>query len=139
MAFKCITPMESSSGTTRYTQYSIACHLVWIPKYRRRIFTTQVDAACKKLLRECCERQGLRLLEVETGEDHVHVLVSPPPRFSPSQIENLLKGHTSRYLREQFPHLNRLGGRGQLWTQACTAGAVSTEVIRRYVPECQGT
>jgi putative transposase len=131
--------MESSSGTTRCTQYSIACHLAWIPKFRRRVFTTQVDAACKKLLRECCERQGLRLLEVETGEDHVHVLVSPPPRFSPSQIENLLKGHTSRYLREQFPHLNRLGGRGQLWTQACTAGAVSTEVIRRYVPECQGT
>src|SRR5580693_4485886 len=103
-------------GQTGTTRYSITHHLVWIPKYRRRIFTTQVDAACKRLLAECCERQGLRLLAVETDSDHVHVFVSAPPRFSPAQLANILKGYTSRFLREQFPHLKRLCGREQLWT-----------------------
>jgi putative transposase len=135
--------METAqTGTTRYTHYSIAYHLVWIPKYRRRIFTTQVDAACKRLLAECCERQGLRLLAVETDSDHVHVFVSAPPRFSPAQLANILKGYTSRFLREQYPHLKRLCGREQLWTQSYyvgTAGAVSAEVIRHYICECQGT
>src|SRR5271157_2123095 len=134
--------MGTSFGTTRYTQYSIAYYLVWIPKYRRRIFTTQVDAARKKLLRECCERQGPRPLEVETVGDGVNIFAAAPLPFSVFQIANLLKGHASRYLREQFPYLKGLSGLGQLWTKAYyagTAGAVSTEVIRRYISECQGT
>ena len=134
--------MENQTGTTRYTHYSIAYHLVWIPKYRRKIFTTQVDAACKRLLLDCCKRHGMNLLEIETDADHVHVFVSAPPRFSPAHIANLLKGYSSRYLREEFPSLKRLCGHEQLWTQAYyvgTAGAVPAEVIRRYISECQGS
>lgn len=77
---------------------------------------------------------GLTLLEIETDIDHVHVFVSAPPRFSPSQIANLLKGYSSRYLRERFPHLKKAYGQEQLWTQSYyigTAGSVSAEVIRR--------
>jgi len=128
-------------GKTRYTHYSIAYHLVWIPKYRRKIFTTLVDAETRRLLRECCEKHGLTMLDLETDEDHVHVFVSAPPRFSPANIANLLKGYSSRYLREAFPHLKKLCGKEQLWTSAYyvgTAGAVSAEVIRRYISECQG-
>jgi putative transposase len=130
------------NGTTRYTHYSIAYHLVWIPKYRRRIFRTDVEAACKRAIRECCVHHGLRLLEIETDADYVHVFVSAPPRFSPALIANLLKGSSSRLLRAEFPHLKQLCGQDQLWTQAYyvgTAGAVSTAIIRRYIAECQGT
>lgn len=128
-------------GKTRWTHYSIAYHLVWIPKYRRKILTTEVEKATKELIAECCERHGLTLLALETDQDHVHVFVSAPPRFSPAEIANLLKGYSSRYLRERFPHLKRICGKEHLWTQAYyvgTAGAVSAEVIRRYITECQG-
>ena len=128
-------------GKTRYTHYSIAYHLVWIPKYRRRILTGEVQKETKRLIAECCERQGLTLLALETDEDHIHVFVSAPPRFSPALIANVLKGYSSRYLREKFPHLKKVCGKDHLWTSSYyvgTAGAVSVETIKRYIEECQG-
>ena len=128
-------------GKTRWTHYNIAYHLVWIPKYRRKILMGDVQAEAKRLIEECCDRHGLTLLEMETDMDHIHVFVSAPPRFSPAMIANLLKGYPSRCLREKFAHLKRVCGREQLWTQAYyvgTAGNVSAEVIRRYIIECQG-
>lgn len=83
-------------GKTRYTHYSIAYHLVWIPKYRRRILTGEVQKETKRLIEECCQRQGLTLLALETDEDHIHVFVSAPPRFSPALIANLRKADTPR-------------------------------------------
>ena len=128
-------------GKTRWTHYNIAYHLVWIPKYRRKILVDKVQAETKRLIIECCERHGLTLLALETDIDHVHVFVSAPPRFSPSQIANLLKGYSSRYLREKFPKLKQICGPEQLWTRAYyigTAGNVSAETIKRYITECQG-
>ncbi len=128
-------------GKTRYTHYSIAYHLVWIPKYRHRILTGEVQKETKRLIDECCERQGLTLLALETDEDHIHVLVSAPPRFSPALIANLLKGYSSRYLREQFPHLKKVCGKDHLWASSYyvgTAGPVSAEIVKRYIQECQG-
>jgi REP element-mobilizing transposase RayT len=78
-------------GKTRYTHYSLAYHLVWIPKDRRRIVVGEVQAETKRLITECCERQGLTLLAVETDQDYMHVFVSAPPRFSPAMIANLWK------------------------------------------------
>ena len=129
------------TGKTRWAHYSIAYHLVWIPKYRREVLTGEVQKATKELIAECCERHDLTVLALDTDQDHVHVFVSAPPRFSPAEIANLLKGYSSRYLRERFPHLKRVCGKEHLWTQAYyvgTAGSVSAEVIRRYIMECQG-
>ncbi len=128
-------------GKTRWAHYMIGYHLVWIPKYRRKIFTGGVEAETRRLITECCERHGLTLLALETDLDHVHVFVSAPPRFSPAMIANLLKGYSSRYLREKFPHLKKLCGKEHLWSSSYyvgTAGSVSAEVIRRYITECQG-
>jgi putative transposase len=140
---------ERQVARTRYAAYSIAYHFVWIPKYRRKVLVGEVQAETKRLIQECCERHGIKLLEIEastslrasTDIDHIHVFVSAPPRFSPSQIANLLKGYSSRYLREKFPQLKKVCGKEQLWTQSYyvgTAGSVSAEVIRRYISECQG-
>lgn len=136
--------METSSlqvGKTRYIHYSIAYHLVWIPKYRRNVLTGDVQKETRRLIAECCERQGLTLLAVETDEDHIHVFVSAPPRFSPALIANLLKGYSSRYLRETFPHLKKVCGKEHFWTSSYyvgTAGNVSAETIKRYIVENQG-
>ena len=99
------------TGKTRYTHDAIAYHLVWIPKDRRRILMGDVQKETKRLIGECCQRQGLTLVAMETDEDHIHVFVSAPPRFRPALIANLLKGYSSRYLREQFPISKRYVGR----------------------------
>ena len=132
---------ELQAGTTRWTHYNIAYHLVWIPKYRRKILTGDVQKTCKALIVDCCNKHGLVLIEQETDLDHIHVFVSAPPRFSPANIAHLLKGYTSRYLRLTFPQLKRICGRDRLWTQAYyvgTAGNMSAETIRRYINQCQG-
>ena len=93
-----------------------------------------MEAETKRVIVECCQRHQLKLLALETDLDHVHVFVSAPPRYSPANIANLLKGYTSRFLRQKFPKLKKICGKDLLWTSAYyvgTAGAVSAEVIRR--------
>jgi len=63
------TERSLQTGKTRWTHYQIAYHFVWIPKYRRRILTGAVQKACKELVAECCERNGLSLLAQETDQD----------------------------------------------------------------------
>jgi putative transposase len=132
---------ELQVGKTRWCHSLIGYHLVWIPKDRRTIFVGGVEAETKKLIAECCEQHDLTLLARETDRDHVHVFVSAPPRLSPSTIAGLLKGYTSRYLREKFPHLGKLCGKEHLWSSSYdvgTAGSVSAEIIRRSIMQCQG-
>jgi len=100
-----------------------------------------VQAETKRLIAECCEQHVLTLLAMETDIDHIHVFVSAPPRFSPAMIANLLKGHSSRYLREKFPRLKKICRKDHLWTQSYyvgTAGTVSAETIKWYILECKG-
>jgi putative transposase len=130
-----------SKGKTRWSQYQIAYHFVWIPKYRRKVLTGEIEKELKRLLLECAEKHSWRILSLETDIDHVHCFVSAPPRWSPSLIVGHLKGYSSKSLREKFPALKRLCGKEQLWTQAYyvgTAGSVSQEIIRRYISDCQG-
>ncbi|MHB1701921.1 MAG: IS200/IS605 family transposase [Acidobacteriaceae bacterium] len=128
------------TGKTRWSHYQIAYHFVWIPKYRRRILTSEVEVATKRAIEACCATHGFTLLALETDIDHVHCFVSAPPRWSPSEIVGLLKGHSSRLVRQQFPALAKRTGKDQLWTSAYyvgTAGQMSAETIRRYIMECQ--
>lgn len=102
------------AGKTRWACDRIAEHFVWIAKYRRRLLIGAVQKACKALVADCCERNGLSLLAQATDQDHIHVFVSAPPRFGPANIANLLKGYTSRYLRRRFPRWAKPTGRDQL-------------------------
>ena len=92
-------------------------------EYRRKILTGDVEAETKHLIQQCCNRHGITLIEIEIDIDHILVFVSTPPSFSPAQIANLLKGYSSRFLRKKFPHLKKLCGREQLWTQSQTPPA----------------
>lgn len=126
---------------TRWSHYSIADHFVWLPKYRRRILTGDVEKVAKQAIIDCCITHGYTLLALETDIDHVHCFVSAKPSEAPSKIVGLLKGYSSRMVRKKFPPLARKTGKEQLWTSAYyvgTAGTVSAETIRRYISECQG-
>jgi putative transposase len=128
-------------GKTRWSHYQVAYHFVWIPKYRRNILTGEVQVAVKAAIAACCVQHGFRLLALETDLDHVHCFVSAPPKDSPAKIVGLLKGYSSRKVRQQFPLLAKRTGKEQLWTSAYyvgTAGHVSATIIKRYIAENQG-
>lgn len=106
------------------------------------MLTGEGQKETKRLLQECCERQGIALLAVETDEDHIHVFVRAPPRLSPAitskPCERLLFSFRGA---AKFPHLKKSCGKEHVWTSSYyvgTADNVSAETIRRSITECQG-
>jgi len=119
---------------TRYSIYNINYHIVWIPKYRKRILTETIKAEMLKLFSTIAVQNDIKILAVEIMPDHIHLFVTAPPRLSPAQIVNMFKGVSARWLRARFPELKKLGN--ALWTRTYyigTAGTVTKETIKRYI------
>lgn len=119
--------------STNKTVYSAKYHLIWCPKYRRRVLVGQVEARLVEIIGEVCAEHGAEVIELETMPDHVHLLVEVPPVVPMSRFIGTLKGRSARVLRQEFPHLRRLPS---LWTPSwfmSTVGGAPLEVVRRYV------
>ena len=136
-------PMGTSMQTkqTKGAGYNLNYHLVWGPKYRRRILTGSVAHRTAELLKEIAVRWNLQIITQKVMPDHIHLFVSTPPKFSPAKLTRLFKGTTSRVIRLEFPEIKQVMGKaGTLWSSgydAGTAGKVSRATIRRYIEACQ--
>ena len=122
-----------SYRSTNCSVYSAKYHLVWCPKYRRRVLVGGVDARLKEIIAEVAAEHGAEVIEVEVMADHVHLLVEVPPTVALSVFVKALKGRSSRLLRQELAHLRRLRS---LWTRSwfvSTVGGATLEVVRRYV------
>ena len=83
--------------------YNINYHMVWIPKYRKKVLTDTVKAEMQKLFTAVAVRNDIQILASEVMPDHIHLFVSAPPRLSPSDVVNMFKGVSARWLRARFP------------------------------------
>lgn len=114
--------------------YDLGYHVVFCPKYRRKVLTDAVASRCEALIREKCAEHDWPIVALEVMPDHVHLFVKAHPRHSPSYIANQIKGATSRALRQEFPHLrSRLP---TLWSRSffvASVGAVSAATVQRYI------
>ncbi len=122
---------------TRYSIYNLNYHIVWIPKYRRKLFTGQMELRLGEIIRESCIRNNISVLALEIMPDHIHLFVSAPPRWSPSEIVNIIKGYSSRKMRQEFLQLKKMI-KDELWTRTYfigSAGTVTSETIRKYIAE----
>jgi putative transposase len=117
--------MQVSAGGV----YGLGCHVVWGPKYRRRVLAHR----CKGLIRAKADENGWRIVALEIMPDHVYLLVEAHTSDCPSWVADQVKGLTWRRLRAEFPRLQcQLP---VLWSWpyfAATVGAVSVETARRY-------
>jgi len=114
-------------------------HVVFCPKYRRKVLTAPIDARLKTILAEQIERWGQELIELVVMPDHVHLLVGCDPQFGIHRLVKLLKGFSSHALREEFPALKRR--LPSLWTNSyfvATTGGVTLETLKRYVQNQKG-
>lgn len=133
-------PQEASHSP--HSAYVINYHLVWIPRYRKKVLVGLVEARLKELLAQIAAQYGFEILAVEVMPDHVHLFVSAPPKYAPAEIVRLFKGITSRRLKKEFEGLRRQywGKHATLWAEGYyvgTAGHVSAETIKRYIEESQ--
>ena len=114
--------------------FQCAYHVVWCPKYRRRVIGGRMEARLKGIIAEVIEEKGAWLVELQTMPDHVHLLVEVDPQFGVHRLVKAIKGRSSRVLREEFSWLrSRLPS---LWTNSyfvATVGGAPLSVIKRYV------
>lgn len=114
--------------------YRCHYHVVWCPKYRRRVIEGDVDTRLKELIREVCAERRCEIIEMETMPDHVHLLVSVDPQYGIHRLVKQVKGRSSRVLRQEFPALkSRLP---TLWTNSyfiATVGGAPLEIVKQYV------
>jgi putative transposase len=119
-----------------HTVYHIEYHFVWVTKYRYHVLRGDIAERCRELLRQSCLSRDLRIIKGHVSRDHVHLLVSCPPKLSPSKIMQYLKGRSSRLLQQEFPHLNRRYWGRHMWARGyfcATVGSVTDEQLRDYI------
>ena len=78
-----------------HTKWRCQYHLVFAPKYRRMVIYGRIKQDIGKILRQLCEQKGIEIIEAQACPDHIHMLVSIPPKYSVSQIMGYLKGKSS--------------------------------------------
>jgi putative transposase len=119
--------------------YICRYHVIFCPKYRRKVLMPPIDERLKTILAEQIERWGQELIELEVMPDHVHLLVGCDPQFGIHRLVKLLKGYSSHALRAEFPSLKRR--LPSLWTNSyfcATTGGVTLETLKRYVENQKG-
>jgi putative transposase len=128
-----MTPVKRTPHAVYDTKY----HLVWIPKYRKKIFSEIYANRLKEIFHEISEQYEFEIDTMEVMRDHVHIFLSAPPRYSAAKIVNILKGASSRTMFNEFPELKRHLLGGELWSDGYFVRAVgdklTTEVIKRYI------
>lgn len=112
-------------------------HLVFVTKYRRRVFDNAMLTDCETTLREVCHALGGELVEFNGEPDHVHLLVRYPPLLPISELARRLKGATARRMRQDYTgRCNRARMRGHFWTPsyfAVSAGGAPLSIIKQYI------
>jgi putative transposase len=125
---------DVSFKSNRNVVYSCKYHVVWCPKYRRRVLVSGVDTRLKEIITETALEFQADLIELEVMPDHVHLLVEVDPQFGIHKLVKQLKGRSSRLLRREFPALkSRLPS---LWTNSyfvSTVGGAPLEAIKQYI------
>lgn len=116
--------------------YNLAYHIVWCPKYRRKVLTDEVEIELKRLLFLKAEELGCQIKTLEVMPDHVHIFIKTPPTIGVHFLIQQLKGMTARELRKQFPFLK--SKLPNMWTRSYyveSVGHISEETIKRYIEE----
>ena len=119
-----------------HTKHRMIYHLIWIPKYRKRILKGKIETRIRELFKQCAEVNNWEIQELNIQEDHIHMIVQLIPSISISKVVQLFKGGSSKIIREEFPELEEFLWGDSFWSDgyfAETVGRVDEEVIREYV------
>ncbi|MCS2322125.1 IS200/IS605 family transposase [Bacteroides fragilis] len=125
--------------TNSHCIFNISYHLIWCPKYRRKVLVNGIDDRLKELLQEKAQDLGVTIEKMEVMPDHVHLFVKSTPGIAVQHLVNQLKGYTSTALRKEFPALKRK--LPSLWSRSyyCeTIGHISEATIVKYIEDQKG-
>ncbi|MCW2940777.1 MAG: tnpA [Actinomycetia bacterium] len=125
--------------TGRHCVFVLHAHLVFVTKYRHKVFTGDHLTRMEQIMRDVCADFETELAEFNGDNNHVHLLVNFPPKVALSKLVNSLKGVSSRRMRQEFPELARHYYRAnKLWSGSYFAGSVGgapISVLRQYIEQ----
>ena len=119
-----------------HSKHRLMYHLVWLPKYRKRILKDKLSYRLEELFRQCAEVNEWRIDELNIQIDHVHMLIQIKPSVSVSYAVQMFKGGSSKVVREEFPELVEFLWGDSFWSDgyfAETVGQCSESAIKDYV------
>jgi putative transposase len=124
-----------------HSKYDLKVHLIWIPKYRKRVLTGQVAERTRDILRQICMEHEIHIVSGKVAADHVHMFVSYRPQMAVTKMVQYLKGTSSRILLQEFAQLRKQFWGRHLWARgymAVSSGNITDEMIQKYIEEQEG-
>jgi putative transposase len=123
---------------TSHSVYDTTYHLVWCPKYRKDIFREEwLKERAEQLFAKVAEEFDIEMLELEVSADHVHLMVSFPPKRGIGEVVRIFKSVVARELFREFPSLKRRLWGGEVWEDGYFARTVgdrmTSEVVEKYI------
>ena len=121
-----------------HTRWNCTYHIVFIPKYRRKIMYGTTKRDMVEIIKKLCEMKQVELIDGKVCVDHVHMYVSIPPKLSVSDFMSYLKGKSALMIFDRHPEFNTKNGNRHFWARGyyvSTVGNVNEETIRKYIQE----
>ena len=127
--------MKLDTDSLAHTKWNCKYHIVFAPKYRRQVIYGKIKADIGIMLRKLCEYKQVEILEAEACKDHIHMLVSIPPKYSVSQIMGYLKGKSSLMIFEKYANMKYKYGNRHFWCRGYDVDTVGRKkkAIAEYI------
>ena len=126
---------EKDINSLDHTTWRCQYHIVFAPKYRRMVIYREIKADIGKILRQLCQQKGVEIIEANACPDHIHMLLSIPPKYSVSQIMGFLKGKSSLMIFDRHANLKYKYGNRHFWARGYFVDTVdrNKKQIEEYI------
>ncbi len=127
--------MKLDIESLAHTKYNCKYHIVFAPKYRRQVIYGKIKRDIGVMLRKLCQYKGIEIIEAEACSDHIHMLLSIPPKYSVAQVMGYLKGKSSLMIFEKYANLKYKYGQRSFWCRGYYVDTVgkNKKVIQEYI------
>ncbi len=126
---------DKDIGSLEHTMWRCQYHVVFAPKYRRLAIYGEIKQDIGRILRQLCQQNGVEIIEAELCKDHVHMLLSIPPKYSVSQVMGYLKGKSSLMIFDRHANLKYKYGNRHFWARGYYTDTVgqNKKQIQEYI------
>ena len=127
--------MKIDNNSLTHTTWNCKYHIIFAPKYRRQVIYGKIKMNIGKIIRTLCEQKGVEIIEAEACPDHIHMLVSIPPKISVSAFMGYLKGKSSLMIFDRHANLKYKYGNRHFWCKGYYVDTVgkNKKVIAEYI------
>lgn len=125
-----------NTNRTSHTVYDHKFHIVFCTKYRKKVLYGDIAKRIQEIIRRVCEEFGVKILQGNIRDNHIHLLLSIPPHYAVSKIVQHMKGVSSRKVQQEFPEIRKHYWGKHFWAigfYSATCGTVSDETISDYI------